>query len=841
MKARVYQLAKELDRKSKDLIKVLTELGIEVKNHMSTLTEDQVMRARAHLMPRVQPTAPPPPSPRPLKPPPPTLPTRPTLPPPPGGRRIVPPGSPSRPPGRRTPGDAAARRTPTPTRPPGVTRGPGVPGRGPGVPGRGPGVPGRGPGVPGRGPGVPGRGPAAGPGKGPAAPRRAPPRPGDRKPGAPTTAAPPAPEYQKPGRGIGGRPTRPPGRGGPRPQRGGGRPPYSPQQRTRPKIRRKELTGTSVDLSSRTEVAISLPTTVREFSAETGIKVSVLLRKLMTIGMMGNINSSLNEELVELLAQEFKFDDKLKIKTDEKAEDRLMADFEAEDKQEDLVDRPPIVTFLGHVDHGKTSLLDAIRGANVQASEAGGITQHLSAFKVKAKEGKEVVFLDTPGHEAFTKMRARGADVTDVVVLVVAADDGVMPQTEEAISHAKAAEVKIVVALNKIDVPGANIDKVKAELAAKGLQSQDWGGDTEIVQCSAITREGLDDLLETLTLESELMELKANPNRMAQGHVLEATVSGGMGVLTKVLVKNGTLRPGDFIIAGQATGRVRALIDDAGQKVSEAPPATPVEVLGLNHAPEAGEPFIVVKEEKQAKDVVAERQQRRRGALALSKPPATLEEIMKGISEKKLKEVKVLLKADVQGSVEVLNKEITDLSTDEVKVTVIHAQVGGINESDVTLANASGALVIGFNVIADERARSASEIYNVPMEFYSVIYKITEDLRAAMEGMLEPEEKEEITGHIEIRKVFKISRLGNIAGCYVTDGLVNRSSRVRLARDGIVIHKGRLESLKREKNDVREVKAGLECGIKLESYDNIKEGDTVEAYEIIKVKRTLST
>jgi len=582
-----------------------------------------------------------------------------------------------------------------------------------------------------------------------------------------------------------------------------------------------------------------MPTTVREFSAETGIKVPVLLGKLMTLGLMANINSTLSEEQVELLALEFKFDEKLVIKSEEKAEDRLIAAFKVEDKDEDLVHRPPIITFLGHVDHGKTSLLDAIRGSNVQASEAGGITQHISAFKVKTKDGKQVVFLDTPGHEAFTMMRARGADVTDVVVLVVAADDGVMPQTREAISHARAADVKIVVALNKIDVPGANPDKVKSELSSEGLQPEEWGGDTVVVPTSAVTKEGIDELLEILALESELMELKANPDRPAQGHVIEASVSGGRGVLSTLLVKNGTLHTGDFIIAGRAAGRVRAMLNDRGQKVEVAPPATPVEVLGLPEAPEAGESFIAVEDEKHARDVVAERQQKKRGALAASKPPTSIEEIMKGISEKKLKEIKVLLKADVQGSVEVLRKELSELGTDEVRVTLIHAQVGGVNESDVLLASASGALIVGFNVIADERARAAAEAHQVSMRFYNVIYKITEDLRAAMEGLLEPEEKEEVTGHVEIRKVFRISRLGNIAGCYVQDGLINRNSRIRLARDGIVIHQGRLDSLKREKNDAKEVKAGLECGIKLDSYDDIKEGDTLEAYEIVKIKRTL--
>ena len=605
-------------------------------------------------------------------------------------------------------------------------------------------------------------------------------------------------------------------------------------------MKRRELTSTSVDLSTRETVEIHMPTTVREFSSETGIRAPVILGKLMTVGLMANINSSLTEDMIELLAVEFKFDEKLVIRAEEKAEDKLRASFEVEEKEEDLNNRPPIITFLGHVDHGKTSLLDAIRGSDVQSHEAGGITQHISAFKVKTREGKEVVFLDTPGHEAFTKMRARGADVTDVVVLVVAADDGVMPQTEEAISPAKAAGVKIVVALNKIDLPGANPDKVKTELSSKGLQPQDWGGDTEVIPCSAITKDGIDDLLEVLSLESELLEIKANPDRPAQGHVIEASVSGGKGVLTTLLVKNGTLKSGDFLIAGQAYGRVRAMLDDQGLKVDGAPPATPVEVLGLNEAPEAGESFMVVADEKQAKEVVAERRSHKRGVMAASKPPASLEEIMKGISERSIKEVKVLLKADVQGSVEVLRKELGDLGTDEVKVNVIHAQVGGINESDVLLAEASGAIIIGFNVIADERARAASDSNGVAMQFYRVIYKITEDLRALMEGLLDPEEKEEITGHVEIRKIFKISRYGNIAGCYVTDGVINRNSRIRLARDNIVIHDGRLDSLKREKNDAKEVRGGLECGIKLDSYDDIKEGDTIEAYEVVKVKRTLN-
>ncbi|MBN2490038.1 MAG: translation initiation factor IF-2 [Planctomycetes bacterium] len=800
MKARVYELAKELKRTSKDLIKVLAELGIDVKNHMSTLTEDQVMRARAHLMPRVRPAAPPPPAPRPHRPPT-TLAPRPTQPPPPPtvGRKIVPGGT--TPPVR--PGRTLPVRPAPPSRPSPPLRGPSRGAAGPVRPGR---------------PGPGGRGGF------------------DHGDGGGGTAAPPS-EFQKPSRATRG----PAGRGARVTAERDRRSRQEGGVQARPKIHRRELTATSVDLSSRASVEIHVPTTVREFSAETGIRVAVLLSKLMNMGLMANINSALNQETVELLALEFKFEDKLVIKAEEKAEDRLLAELDVKDREEDLTHRPAIITFLGHVDHGKTSLLDAIRGSNVQASEVGGITQHISAFKVRTKDGKQVVFLDTPGHEAFTKMRARGADVTDVVVLVVAADDGVMPQTEEAISHARAADVKIVVALNKIDLPGANPDRVKSELATKGLQPQDWGGTTEVVPCSAVTKQGIDDLLEILALESELLELKANPNRAAQGHVLEASVSGGKGVQTTLLVKNGTLRTGDYLIAGRAAGRVRAMLDDRGKKILEAPPSTPVEVLGLSAAPEAGDSFVVVTDEKQAREVAAERQQRRRGTLVAARAPASIEEIMKGISEKKLKEIRVVLKADVQGSVEVLKKELEELGTDEVKVNVVHAQVGGVNESDVLLASASGALVIGFSVIADERARAAAESHGVSLAFYNVIYKITEDLKAAMEGLLDPEEKEEVTGHVEIRKVFRISRVGNIAGCYVTSGLVKRNSRIRLARGGIVVHQGRLESLKREKNDAREVRAGLECGIKLEGYDDIKEGDTLEAYEIVKVKRTLGS
>ncbi len=930
MKARVYQLAKELGRSSKELIDILAEFGIDVKNHMSTLSEDQVMRARAVLMPRATDEPPKkktPPKripPRRIAPMPPPVeaddddddtPTeapadepsepaaRPPVAPRAGTVRAVPPVRPGRPapkpaadePAAEAPADepaapsqpaaaqaadmpaASAPETPTdetdsadtpaqpaasddppPARPrvaprPGPAR-PGTPPPRPGavppsgrrmVPPRVPPVAPRRP-VPGAGarpiPGggsITARRPAVRPGGRPGGPPARPGRPGGRPTGVGRIGrpvAPPSPDMQKPGargRGRGG-----PGRGGGGPRRpqygGGGR----SGGRSKSRLKRRELTESTVDLSSRTSVEIHVPTTVRDFSAETGIRVPTILTKLMAVGLMANINSALSQDFVELLATEFDFADKLVVKQTEAAEDKLMAEFEVEDAAEDLQLRAPIIAFLGHVDHGKTSLLDAIRGSNVQADEAGGITQHISAFKVTTADGKKVVFLDTPGHKAFTEMRARGADVTDVVVLVVAADDGVMPQTKEAISHAKAADVKIVVAINKVDAPGANIDKVKTELSAEGLQPEDWGGDTSCVETSAITKQGIDDLVEILALESELMDLRANPDRRAQGHVLEASVSGGKGVLTTLLVKNGTLRVGDYVLAGQATGRVRAMMDDRGRTIEVAPPATPVEVLGLNDAPEAGEAFIAVEDEKAAKDVVAERLSKKR-ALTASKPPSSIDELMKGISDKQVKEVKVVLKADVQGSVEVLRKELSDLAADEVKVTVIHAQVGGVNESDVLLANASGAIIIGFNVVADERARQAAEAHGISMSFYSVIYKITEDLRALMEGMLEPEEKEEIQGHVEIRKVFKISRFGNIAGCYVTDGLINRNSRIRLARDGIVIHTGTLDSLKREKNDVREVKGGLECGIKLAGYDDIKEGDVLEAFTTVQVKRTL--
>ncbi|HHT9115610.1 MAG: translation initiation factor IF-2 [Planctomycetes bacterium] len=611
---------------------------------------------------------------------------------------------------------------------------------------------------------------------------------------------------------------------------------FVPQKRMEDRGEVTESKKTTV--KKETKVAMEVPITVKALSSKIGIRANEIITKLLLEhNIRTTINQILSEEVVQLLGVEYGVD--IEIRKKEKAEEQDFLNEQISTKAEDMLDRAPIVTFLGHVDHGKTSLLDSIRQTNVAAGEVGGITQHIGAYKVEMN-GKHVVFLDTPGHEAFTAMRARGANITDVVVLVVAADDGVMPQTEEALNHAKAANVPIVVALNKIDKPGANPLRVKQQLASLDLSPEDWGGKTQFVETSAITKKGIDTLLERLLLEAEILELKANPKNPARGVVLEARLSEGRGVVANVLIQDGTLHQGDVILCGKTFGRARLITNDRGVELKEAGPTTPVSVSDFSEVPEAGDKFYVVSDIQKAREIALERQKKDRETSLSKYQHVTLESLYSKIAEGKVKEIKVILKADYKGSVEVLKKALEELSTAEIKVKILHCGVGGITESDVLLADASDAIVIGFYVTTEDKARILAEEKGVDVRLYKIIYDATNEIKAAMEGMLEPESKEVVLGQIEIRQVYNISKFGNVAGCYVKTGKITRNSSIRLIRDSIIIYDGKLESLKIVKDDVREVRAGFECGLKIANYDDIKVGDFVEAYEVQKIARTLT-
>jgi translation initiation factor IF-2 len=584
-------------------------------------------------------------------------------------------------------------------------------------------------------------------------------------------------------------------------------------------------------------IKVNSGATVREVAESLGLSAAEVIKALMKEGEMATLTQTLTDESVESIAKQF--DRKIEIVT--AAEEEVEAPEAADqDDAKDLVERPPVVTVMGHVDHGKTSLLDAIRQTQVAAGEAGGITQHIGAYQVQ-HDGKTLTFLDTPGHEAFTAMRARGAKVTDVAVIVVAADDGVMPQTVEAIDHARAAGVPILVAVNKIDKEGADPNRVRGELAQQDLNPEDWGGDTVYADVSAKTKDGLDHLLEMIQLVTELEELAANPKASASATVVESRLDPGRGPVTGLLVQRGTLRIGDAVVAGPVWGKVRAMLNDKGERIEEATPGMPVEVLGFDGVSEAGEHVQVVENERKARSLAQERETRlkteqlaRRAARKV-----TLEEVFQRASEGQLKEFNIVLKADVSGSLEALEDEIAKLPQEQVPVNVIHAQTGGINESDVMLASASDAVIIGFNVRPLAEARRAAESEGVDIRTYTVIYKVTEDLRAAMEGLLEPEEVEEALGQAEVKQTFKASRVGRIAGCLVTDGKVTRTASVRLVRDGTIVWSGKIGSLRRFKDDVAEVEEGQECGIVLEGYADVKEGDVLEFYETRQVEKTL--
>lgn len=574
-------------------------------------------------------------------------------------------------------------------------------------------------------------------------------------------------------------------------------------------------------------------TTVKEFSELISVKLSDVIKKFMELGYMPTINQPVDTDAALLIAENFG------VKLELAAIEEDTVDQETPEDLTNLIPRPPVITIMGHVDHGKTSLLDAIRETKVTESEAGGITQHIGAYKVNLA-GKDIVFLDTPGHEAFTSMRARGAKVTDIVVLVVAADDGVMPQTVEAINHAKAASVPIIVAVNKIDKPEANPSKVKNELSERGVISEEWGGQNIFVEVSAKKRIGIEHLLEMILLQADVMELKANPDKHARGTIIEAKLDRGRGPVATILVQSGSLRIGDAFIAGSHAGKVRALIDDTGRRISEAGPSTPVEVIGFSDVPSSGDIFTVVEDEKRARQIALSRQQKLKLAAIARSRKLTLDELYAKIKEGEIRELFIIIKGDVQGSVEALKDALENISHPQVKVKVIHSSVGGINESDVMLATASSAIIIGFNVRPELKASQVAEKEGVDIRLYNVIYEAIEDVKKALEGLLEPTLREKALGRAEVRQIFPISRIGTVAGCYVVDGYISRScDGIRVIRDNIVVYEGKIGSLKRFKDDVKEVQTGYECGIMVENFNDIKVGDILENYIIEKIATKL--
>jgi translation initiation factor IF-2 len=582
-----------------------------------------------------------------------------------------------------------------------------------------------------------------------------------------------------------------------------------------------------------TSIKIPETLTVKELAESLKKAAAEVIKKMMSLGILATVNQEIDFDTAAIIADEFGVKAEKEVVVNE--EDILFDDEEEEDLTQ-IVPRPPVVVVMGHVDHGKTSLLDAIKSSHVSENEAGGITQHIGAYMVKLNN-RNITFLDTPGHEAFTAMRARGAQVTDIAILVVAADDGVMPQTIEAINHAKAANVTIIVAINKIDKPGANPDRVKQELTEHGLVSEEWGGETICVEVSAKKRTNIDSLLEMVLLAADMLELKANPNRQAKGTVIDAKLDKDKGPTATILVQRGTLNIGDSIVTGTIVGRIRAMVDDKGHKIKKAGPSTPVEILGLPEVPEAGEIFYAITEEKIAKQLVEKRKLKQREQSLKSSARVSLDDLFNQIKEGKVKELNIIVKADVQGSVEAVKQSLEKLSDEEVRVRIIHGGVGAVTESDVTLAQVSNAIIIGFNVRPATNVAEIAKDAGVDLRLYRIIYNAIEDIQAAMKGMLEPTFKEVVTGHIEVRQIFKVSGIGTIGGGYVIDGKVARNSEIRLVRDGIVVHEGKLASLKRFKDDVKEVAQGFECGFSIEKFNDIKETDVVEAFVMEEVKR----
>ncbi|MEM8772182.1 MAG: translation initiation factor IF-2 [Pseudomonadota bacterium] len=601
--------------------------------------------------------------------------------------------------------------------------------------------------------------------------------------------------------------------------------------REREKLNRQKRGGESRVVR---EVVIPETITVQDLAARMSMRAVDLVKELMKEGQMVMANDILDADTAQLVAEDLGHSVKRVAESD--VEEGLGAE---EDKDEDLVGRPPVVTIMGHVDHGKTSLLDAMRQTDVVAGEAGGITQHIGAYQIDLGDKGKITFLDTPGHAAFTQMRARGAKVTDIIILVVAADDSIMPQTEEAISHAKAAEVPIIVAINKIDKPEANPDKVRTDLLQYEIQVESMGGEVQDVAVSALNKTNLDGLQDAILLQAELLELKANPGRAAEGAVVEARLDKGRGAVTTLLVSRGSLRRGDIVVVGSEWGKVRAMTDDKGQQVKEAGPAFPVEVLGLNGVPEPGDVFYVVETEARAREVAEFRQRQRREKEAAKSSGTSLEQMMAQLQDSEIKELPIVIKGDVQGSVEAIVGSLEKMSTDEVRVRVLHTGVGAISESDVILAEASSAPVIGFNVRANKQARDEAERSGVEIRYYSVIYDLLDDIKGTLSGMLEPELRETFLGNAEILEVFSISKHGKVAGCRVTEGKVERGAKVRLIRDNVVIHEGELSQLKRFKDDVNEVPSGQECGMSFANYEDMKVGDVIECFRVEKVSRTL--
>jgi len=599
---------------------------------------------------------------------------------------------------------------------------------------------------------------------------------------------------------------------------------------TKPAAQKPPVAPKKKELPEKITFAGSL--TVTELGKKLGKEPSEIIKKLFLLGVMATINQELDKDAIELIAGEYGVEVEEEVIIDETEFETL----DVEDDAADLVERPAVVTIMGHVDHGKTTLLDSIRNSKVTAGEAGGITQHIGAYQIEANN-KKITFLDTPGHAAFTTMRARGAQVTDITILVVAADDGVMPQTIEAINHAKAAEVPIIVAVNKMDKEAANPDRVMQELTEYGLVSEDWGGDTIFCYLSALSGDGIDNLLEMILLVSEVEEYKANPSRRALGTVIEAELDKGRGSVATLLVQNGTLRVGDPIVVGNTFGRVRAMVNDVGRRVKEASPSTPVEITGLNEVPLAGDRFMVFEDEKKARQVGEARAQKQLEAQRGEKSRVSLEDLFEQIKQGEVKDINIIVKADVQGSVEAMAASLQKIEVEGVKVKIIHTGVGAITESDIILASASNAIVIGFNVRPDVNAKRVAEAENVDVRLHRIIYKAIEEIEAAMKGMLDPEYEEKIIGQMEVRQTFKVSKVGTIAGSYVTDGKITRDSGIRLIRDGIVIFEGEIDALKRFKDDVKEVAQGYECGVTIKNFNDVKEGDVIEAYVMEEITR----
>jgi translation initiation factor IF-2 len=608
-----------------------------------------------------------------------------------------------------------------------------------------------------------------------------------------------------------------------------------PQKRRALPGKEQRKTEITVPRASKRVIRISEVVTVADLARSMGIKAGDVLKKLLDMGMMATINQALDHDTAALVAAEFEY----QVENVAIDVEQMLEVGEAAGIEEVRYPRAPVVTMMGHVDHGKTSLLDAIRSTDVAAGEAGGITQHIGAYTVDVN-GRQVTFLDTPGHEAFTAMRARGAKVTDIVVLVVAADDGVMPQTVEAINHARAAEVSIIVAVNKIDKPGANAERVKQELGNHGLAPEEWGGDTIVVPVSAKSKEGIPHLLDMLLLQADVLELKANPERLAKGTIVEARLDRGRGPVATVLVQEGTLRPGDVFVCGTQYGRVRAMVGDKAQRLESAGPSQPVEILGLGGVPEAGDTFVAVQDDQKARQVAEHRRGKQRETEMAKTAKVSLDDLYQQIQTGDVKELKVVLKADVQGSVEATSDALRRLSTDDVRLNVLHGSVGGITESDVLLASASNAVIIGFNVRPEPKAAALAEREGVDIRLYTVIYEALNDVRDALEGLLEPALHEKVLGRAEVRQVFAVSGIGQVAGCAVTDGKILRGAKARLLRDHVVVHDGRIATLKRFKDDAREVVSGYECGLSLEQYQDVKVGDVVEAYEVEQVARRLA-